>query len=63
MVVVLQLLCVAESLVWSNEQVVNRFTYTTLSSIVGDFLLDLDFHGALESVGHGGVIWVKRGIR
>ena len=48
---------------WSNEQVVNRFTHTTLSSIVGDFLLDLDFHGALESVGHGGVIWVKRGIR
>ena len=30
-----------------------------MSSSVGDFLLDQDFHGALESVLRAGVIWIK----
>ena len=30
-----------------------------ISSIDGDFLLDQDFHDALESVRLGGVIWIK----
>ena len=30
-----------------------------MSSIDGDFLLDQDFHDALESVRLGGVIWIK----
>ena len=34
-----------------------------MSSSVGDFLLDQDFQGALESVLHAGVIWIVGEIK